>query len=346
MLERIAPQGERRRRWLTSVASAALIVLALVFVVANRNELPTIAAALKGTNPYSLAAIVALTAVAVLNYCAMFRASYRVLGLRLSGRDAVMLGLGALFVNQVSKSSGMGGIGLFLRHGRQQGDDLGKVAAAYVLATITGHLSFAVVLVAALVAAWADGQLHRAELIAALIFAVYFCVQAAAVVAAFQSRGATRWLFRIPKKLLSTARRRPFDAASHSDATADELFEAVGLIRRGPMRVIPPAIHALAWEALAILTLWLVVYAVGGKVSLAVALVAYAISVLFSIVGILPAGAGTAEASLGAVLVAFGLPVATATAATLVYRLFDTWVPFVLGAIAARQLSTNIAVPP
>ena len=67
-----------------------------------------------------------------------------------------------------------------------------------------------------------------------------------------------------------------------------------------------------------------------------VAIVGYGISVLFSVVGFMPAGIGFAEASLGAVIVSFDVPVAVAAVAVIAYRIFETWLPLVVGLLATR----------
>jgi uncharacterized protein (TIRG00374 family) len=52
----------------------------------------------------------------------------------------------------------------------------------------------------------------------------------------------------------------------------------------------------------------------------------------------LPGGIGGVEIGLIGVLVLFGLPVATATAAVLLYRVIELWIPGALGIVAFVQL--------
>ncbi len=81
-------------------------------------------------------------------------------------------------------------------------------------------------------------------------------------------------------------RRNPAGAAA--EARADELHDAVLLLRWSPVAVLPAAVAAGAVEAAGVALLWTVLAAVGAPHSLATAVVGYAISVLFSIVGFLP----------------------------------------------------------
>jgi uncharacterized membrane protein YbhN (UPF0104 family) len=83
---------------------------------------------------------------------------------------------------------------------------------------------------------------------------------------------------------------------------------------------------------------WVSMEAVGIHALPALALVAYAVSVLFTIVGILPAGLATVELSMTAVLVSSGVVASTAAAAVILYRLFELWLPLGVGSLCARRL--------
>jgi len=197
-----------------------------------------------------------------------------------------------------------------------------------------GQAAFAATLVAALVVVVIDGKLNRGEVFATAVFVVYLLGQVVVGVAALRSRSALRTLYALPGRAKARASAwfgRESEAASDSTEAADELYAAVSWLR-GDLRVIwPPVFHALIVEVIGVATVWAVLLSLNTGSGLDVALVAYSIGVLFSIVGVLPAGLGFAEASLGAVFVSFGVATATAAAAVIIYRLFEVWVPFFAG---------------
>lgn len=84
--------------------------------------------------------------------------------------------------------------------------------------------------------------------------------------------------------------------------------------------------------------LWAALHAVGASAGLDVALVAYGIATLFGIIGFLPAGLGFLEVGMAAALASYSTPVAQATAAVVLFRLAELWLPLAVGAIAARSL--------
>jgi uncharacterized protein (TIRG00374 family) len=86
------------------------------------------------------------------------------------------------------------------------------------------------------------------------------------------------------------------------------------------------------------LTLYVVVRSLGADADLRSVLGLYAFTLLAAALGPLPAGIGAAEASLVAALVAHGMSASTAMTATIVFRLFDLWLPLLAGGVAAVHL--------
>lgn len=97
------------------------------------------------------------------------------------------------------------------------------------------------------------------------------------------------------------------------------------------MAVLPAVGLAVAVDLLGVVMLWAALAAVGGGDRPVVALVAYAISTLFGIVGFLPGGLGFVEFGAVAVLVSFGTPVGVAAAAVVVFRVLQFWLPVAVG---------------
>jgi uncharacterized membrane protein YbhN (UPF0104 family) len=119
-------------------------------------------------------------------------------------------------------------------------------------------------------------------------------------------------------------------------APADELFDAIQLIRTRATAVLPVLAWMLLVEVLGVAMVWTSLAAYGQGTGVVVPVVGYGVSVLFAIVGVLPAGIGFAEASLGAVLVSFGIPGSVAAIVVITYRVFETWIPLVTGLAVSR----------
>lgn len=336
--------GPAIRRW-TRPAGVALVALAAVaLVAADRRELPAAWRVLRSADPVWVGGAAVCTVLWYAAYGLVHREAQRAAGLTPPpAAELLPVTLAAHVLNLVTKSGAMAGLVAFDRSGRRRGQAPGRVAAAYLLAGLLGELAFVAVLAAGLALVWADGQLTGAEAAAGAVFSVYLAARTALLAAALGSRSRARRLVAAPYRWWARIRRQDAAGAAAAETRADELHDAVALLRRRPGAVVPAAAAALAAEAAGVALLWTVLAAVGASHSLATAVVGYALSVLFAIVGFLPGGLGFVEVSLGAVLVSSGIGAARATAAVALYRLFELWLPVAVGAMAARRLAVRRA---
>jgi len=333
------PPSRSARRWRIA-GLAALATFAVWFLLANRADIPSALRAVQHADPGWLAAAVAASAAYVVVLAILHAAAQRAARLRTSPLRLLPVTVAANAMNLVTKSAGMAGLPLFLGDARRRELPGGAVTAAYVLAMVLAEVAFAFALAAAIVVLVLGGQLTVAEAVAAVVFGVYLIGRVALFVLTFGDRERLQRLVAWPRRQWHRLRRRPDHAKRPTvrSQAADEIADAVALLRARPGAAIPAFAHALALEVIGVLMLAAVLRAVGAPASPTVALVGYAVSVLFAIVGVLPSGLGFVEVSLTAVLVAYGAPVATAAAAVALYRVCELWLPAMAGVLVARRL--------
>ena len=114
------------------------------------------------------------------------------------------------------------------------------------------------------------------------------------------------------------------------------LREAAAILRDGDPLVVLGAIGYWAFDNA---VLWATFHAIGVSPPLTVVLMAYLIGQLGNLVPI-PGGIGGVEGGLIGTLVLYGVPAVSATAAVLLYRVLELWIPAALGTIAFLQLRT------
>ena len=312
-------------------------VLALVFVVVNRSELPAVWKELRTADSRWLAVAVVAMLAAFANLGAMHASGQRAVGVSSTARQLVLTAVAANSLNLVVKSGGMAGLASFIAEGRRRDVPRGSVIAAYVLVITLLEVAFAMLLIVVLGIVVADGRITTPESVAGALFACYLAIRVAILVVAWRSRATLRAMFAWPSRAWARVRRRPLPEPSYE--SADELFDALQLVRAAPTRALPTTAHALIVDLVGVIELWAVCHAIGSGTGLAVAFIGYVVSVLFTIMSVLPGGLGFVELSLGAVLVSFGATAVTAAAVVVLYRLFELWLPLVAGGLATAGLS-------
>ena len=333
-----APEGGATGRRLLS----ALVLLATAgIVVANRRDLPAAWRALRHARPAWVALAAVLGGAGLVDVAAEHVAAQRTMGLRPRAWLIAPLAWAARFLNLVAKSNGIAGLVLFRSRARREGRPEAPVVAAYLLATVLDPLAFAAVLAVAFVLLVGQGRFSPLDAVAGVVFVAYLLVTVGTVVAALRSRRAVRALYELPGRI---GRRlhgapQPVGAATVDHHNADELYEAVAVLRHRPRSLWAPGLAALGVDLLGVAQLWAVLMAVGAHPGVELPLVAYAVSTLFGIVGIVPAGLGAVEVSLGAVLVSYGVAMGPAAAAVVLYRVVELWIPLAVGGLAASRLA-------
>lgn len=330
------------RRWSRPSPLTIITVVSLgALLFGYRKDLPAAGSAILHARPGWLALVLALAMAGLLFVGLMFRAGQRTAGVDVDLSEGLRLGTAAYALNLVIKSSGLAGLAVFLRWARARQQPEGAVVAGYLLSTFLNHLAFGAVLLAALVAVTAGGRLTTLDLIAAALFALYVVAHLLAAWAALRHPVLLRRAYAVPARVLAALgrllRRPPRPPADTADAS-DQLATALTLARRRPVAVARAAGWALSVDLVHVVWLWAALHAVGAPAGLDVALVAYGIATLFGIIGFLPAGLGFVEVGMAAALASYSIPVAEATAAVVLFRLAELWLPLAAGGLASRGL--------
>ena len=317
----------------------ALLVLLVAGTVTHLGELRAIVLQLKLARPEFVLAALVVQALFVFNLARFFVTSFHATGLKARTPRFVLLTSASYLINLVSKTSGLGGLAIYIREAERNKDPVGRVSAAYLLTYIFGYAVFYIVLLAALVAIALRGSLTVAEASGAGITLSVGLVLGVLLLAALRSADAfegfllslTRGVNRVAAIVL---RRQALVDEAKVRLEAVEVYEAVRTMRKRPLSFLPPLLHALAVELLSALLLFLVAHALHANINLGIALIGYVLSLLFSMIAFTPAGLGLVEASLSVLLISFGVPKANAIAVAVTFRLFDFWLPVLLGVIS------------
>ena len=328
-----------------SVGRSLLVALVaggvILLLVVNRREVPAVWASLRAARPVWVGLAVGAVALGWLNLAALHAAAQRALGLPTVARQVAVPALAAQFLNLLFSSGGLAGLSVFRADGRRRGLEPGPVTGSYLLVAVAGQLAVIAVLPVAFAILVGTGRLTTADVVVSAVFLLYSMILVVLVVEGVRSRSALRRAYALPRRLVAGALRRPRPTVEPT--RADELYDALQLLRAAPRRAVRIAVHAVGVDVGGIVLLWLVLRALSLPLGFQVAVVAYAVSLMFSIVGFLPGGLGFVEVSLAAVLVSYGTPGVAAAAAVALFRLFELWLPLAAGALAARVVLRSSA---
>jgi len=172
----------------------------------------------------------------------------------------------AFFINTIAKSGGLAGVASFTSETKRHGLSRSRTVAAHAVVAVLGQLGFALSLTVAIVVLVGSGNFTRIEAIAAVVFGVYTIALTVSVGAGFRSRRLLRWIHAAPTPAERWTGRRLGREVPEYDtdpAQADELFDALQILRRRPRALAATLAHAVLVEMIAVAMLWAVLHAVG-----------------------------------------------------------------------------------
>jgi uncharacterized protein (TIRG00374 family) len=268
----------------------------------------------------------AFEVLSVLAYVPAFRAVFCT---RMSWATSYKIGVAEEGAGSLFPLGGAGSLALgvwALRRGGMPADEIGRKTVAFFLLTSAVPVGLLLLLGAGLAARIFPGGGGL------LLTALPAVVAAGAIAATLALRRLTRGgEARITQR---GERSRWARIAPALSATADGIDEALRQLRQANPLLLVGLVGYLVFDLLAF---WASFRAVGAAPELSIIWMAYLIGQLGNWLPV-PGGIGGVELGLVGALALYGLPALTATAAVLLYRVIELWIPAVLGLAAFVQL--------
>ncbi|WP_242917208.1 phosphatidylglycerol lysyltransferase domain-containing protein [Pontibacter liquoris] len=289
-----------------------MLVMAVYFLQHQQLELVAITRQLRQAKVFYLVLGALLTAVHILLQGEVYVRCFRSLGSAVSRPQAVVLFLKRNLVSVLLPAGGFSSLAFFSRQIESQQVSKTHVYLASSLYSVCGMLSTILVAVPALGYALLRGQLQAPALLG-FGFLVLLTAGLMAVLVSFLKQGRAYRLLhnRLPQwaTLLDEITRQPLDRGQLWDALA----------------------AALLIDFIGVAHLYIAMLALGYEASWPAAFVGYVIMMILLIASPLLRGLGAIEVAMTVILTRYGLPVVAAAAVTLLFRLFDFWLPLLAG---------------
>ncbi len=307
----------KRRALTLSIGLTALLYLAFV-LLADRH------AVLGALNRISLAALVVILLLSLLNYLLRFwrwQGYVATLGHRLPRRRHLLYYLAGFTLTVTPGKAGEAVRSVYLHpHGVPYNQSLAALFVERLLDLLAMSLLALLILLTRPDYAW-------------LVMAAWGLTLGLGWL-------ATRpWL---PARLRSWGQDRRF--GQQLDRLG-RMLEAAKLLLRSRLLLFGLALGMLAW-GLEGASLYLIAREVGIPISFTTGIGIYAIAVLAGALSVLPGGLGSTEAVMGMLLIAFGADGAAAVAITLLCRIATLWFAVALGGMAVAMLSLDAGSQP
>jgi uncharacterized protein (TIRG00374 family) len=320
------PEALSPRHLAVRVAEVAVVVAVVGIAITALPGLDAVRARLSGADPALVVAVVLAEVASCGGYVLVFRATFCS---QMSWRLSYDIAMAELAANALLPTGGAGGLALGVWALRQAGMPTAHIArrsvAFFVVTSAANFFALVVVGIGVFVGILPGRGSFLLTLVPALI-------TAAAVLLVALTPKLLRWLGSRGAGDHARQWRRRARAALRAGliAGADGVDQAIALLRSHSFGVL---VGSFAYMAFDIAALGLAFAAVGHVPPFGTLVLGYLIGQLGNLIPV-PGGIGGTEGALIGVFALYGVNVSDATAAVLLYRLFQLIIPALLGAPA------------
>jgi putative heme transporter len=284
-------------------------------------------------------ALVAATVLAVATG-GVYRGCLRTAGVDVTLLRATRLSLASHCLNCVVPGGKLSSIVLFTSEADRQTNSPGRGAAGFFTASVVGRIGLTLVALATLPLTVRVGIPPVAVF---ALFGLYTAVTAVRVgVFALLHRRHGR-LMQLEMQVRARLRRR-VSSVRCDDASTWTVCAADQWARRATF------LPAVCWSLLGKLAggalVAVAAHAAGGSMALTTGVTIYAVASIAGSLSLLPVGMGVVELTMVHAFASTGLTIPQAAAALMIYRLFQLWLPLLVGAVGMVGLRTTSADVP
>jgi phosphatidylglycerol lysyltransferase len=289
-----------------------MLAMAVFFIKHEQAELMEMGSQLRNVKSIYLLLGTLLTMIHIFLQGEMYVRCFGSLGRVVSHQKAMLLFLKRNLVSVFLPAGGLSSLAFFSRQIESEQITKSQIYLASSLYSITGILSVVIIALPVLAFALLKGQLQTPALLG-FIFLVLLTASLVFALVSFLKQG---WAYRVVRE------RLPQWTSLLDEIAAQSLDR----------RQLATALSAsLLIDFVGVAHLYIAMLALGYNASWQATFIGYVVIMVLLIASPVLRGLGAIEVSLTFILAQYGFPVVAAASVTLLFRLFDFWLPFFAG---------------
>lgn len=302
------------RVYLSEITGILLLILAIYFIRSQGEELRNVGNYIRSGNPLWIIVGIVFTALYICLQALMYQASFRSLQLKLSLWRSTILFLKRNLISIFLPGGSITSLAFFTKDIQKETSEENRVKIhfASTIYGFTGIVSIIIISIPVLtyLALSGDSWKNANQAVAIIIF---FLILILYVLISFFRKG---WVYRLLNRFIPQINTEFKD---HPDFKL--WFSLVN-------------IYAILIDLAGVAHLYIAMLVMGADASWKIALIGYVIATLILVISPFLRGLGAIEFSLTVILKHYGYSTSEALAITLIYRLFEFWLPALAGIVS------------
>jgi uncharacterized protein (TIRG00374 family) len=271
-------------------------------------------------------------------YAVLYKVGFQAVGLQFG---TVGL-LGPLMASIFFNSAAPVGEAVFVEHAIEHRQNGARAAAGVILVLVVDLATTVPFVVAGLAALAARNQLPVYYVVMSALFVAVILILVASLWLAKVRRtwldAALSWAQRTVNKLVRLFGRRGWDSTTWATQSGDQFSDAARSMAAHPRLLGLSVLLGFLFHAVNAAGLYTLFLAFGQTPQWGVIAAGFGMSVVLYVIAVTPQGVGAAESVMTLLFSGAGMPVAFAVGITVMYRIFNVWIPLVLGYFFAQRM--------
>jgi phosphatidylglycerol lysyltransferase len=317
------PRLFRNKFFLQMILAIFMVGMAIFFISHEHVEILKIRDKLTSCNPWYIVLGLVLTLCYVLLMGGMYVNTFKSIGVKVSLKSTVRLYLKRNVVSVLLPAGGFSSLLFFTKEVESEGAEKSQIHLASTLFGFMSILSVVVIAIPILGFTMWQSSVQQAALWGFIALLALTAGFAALLISLFHKTWAYRLLTRIGPQWVSIL---------------DEMLSQ----NIGKKNLGLALLYSIFIEVIGILHLYIAMLALGVEPSLLASMIGYITMILLLMASPFLRGLGAIEVSVTFILAQYGYPVVIAASMTMLYRLFEFWIPLLAGILSFISKKDNI----
>jgi uncharacterized protein (TIRG00374 family) len=326
-------------KWIPWVLSIGF----MVFVLSRITEYEHIAEAFQKGNLLWILVALLLQVCFFMLLGRIYHLGFRAAGMKRSYFSMLPVVMASVFANTLTPSAGIAGTAVFVKEGRRGNHTSVRSTTGFIIETVFQQLGFVMVIAGAVLYLFlAENKVLILEAsVAGLVFLIILTqviFLAIAYIKPSLFEKILHFLSSLGNWLVKRFRKKPLVPRTWSDERSAEMVEIVAGAMSDKKLWVLGLMSAVLMQICMLLTYFAIFLAFGQEISVSAAVSSFIASSIAGSILLGPQGIGLVEAGLALILTHYGIPSGSAALMAITFRVFNFWLPLLVGFISFRRL--------
>ncbi|WP_207422852.1 phosphatidylglycerol lysyltransferase domain-containing protein [Desertivirga brevis] len=311
MIKKIKNLFIQPKLYLSEITGVLLLILAIYFIKSQGDELKNVNTYMREGNAFWITVGILLSAGYIILQALMYQSSFKATQLKISLWDCIVLFLKRNLISIFLPGGSITSLAFFTKDIQKeaQEENRTRIHFASTIYGFTGIVSIIILAIPVLIYLAMSGESWQNANNAAAIL-VFFIILIIYLLTSYFKKG---WVFRLVDRFVPQINTE---------------FRAFPGFKK---QFVYVNIYALLIDVVGVVHLYIAMLAMGHDASWKVSLIGYVVATLLLVISPFLRGVGAIEFSLTMILKHYGYTTSEALAITLIYRLFEFWIPVMAG---------------